>query len=171
MMAVMGFLIAFIVSGFTLCLGFQCYLNSSTTFSSSTYTTLKQAFIGCELACSAAYIILSITYIIFFIKCYKKLPRIHPVVQRLPTQTVIENRQLSSLSRTSRPYSMSVISDNQQDINERISALSSSTATYSGAQKICPNCRHVSPYIPLGNIVECPSCKYQSPLVEHAQQW
>jgi hypothetical protein len=167
----MGFLMAFIATNFTLCIGFQCSQNSSTPYSTSAYASLKQAFISCELACSIVYITLSIMYIILFIKCFKKLPRVHPLVVGVPRENTIVNRQVSSfLSRTSQHWSMSSTSYNRSDATDRINILSSSTLSYYSAQKICPNCKHVSPYIPEGNILECPSCKYQSPLVEHAQQ-
>jgi exosome complex RNA-binding protein Csl4 len=66
---------------------------------------------------------------------------------------------------------MSTSNSNQTDINERLQILSTSSLSYNVAQQVCPNCKHVSPYIPQGNIVQCPSCGYQSSLVEHAQQW
>jgi hypothetical protein len=170
MLIVIGFLIAFISSNFTLCLGFQCSQSSSTSLSSSTYNTLKQAFIATEFVSSILYIILSIIYIILFIKCYKKLPRIHPIVRLEVVQSAIDKRQLSNLTSTSLYWSNSTISYNRPDHNEQSLILSSSTISYNGAQKLCPNCQFVSPYVPNENIVECPSCKYQSPLVEHAQQ-
>jgi len=197
MLVVMGFLMAFIVSNYTLCFGFQCSQSASTYFSSSTYNSLKQAFISCELACSIIYILLSIIYIIVFIKCYKQIPRIHPKVrasssvrstvtghrqsstlsrisghrQSSNLSRISGHRQSSNLSRISRHESMSTISYNRSDITEKQRILSTSTTSQSLAQKVCPNCKNVSPYIPQGNIVECPHCKYQSPLVEHAQQW
>jgi hypothetical protein len=159
---VIVFLIIFIASSFTLCLGFQCYQNSSTRFSSSDYISLKRAFISCELACSFIYIILALIYIILFIKCYKKLPRNNSIIRPVS----IQRKQLSTLSRKSRPWSLLVSSHKRSAINKRTRVLPS----HIGAQKVCPNCKHVSPYIPEGNIVECPKCRYQSPLVEHAQQ-
>jgi hypothetical protein len=140
---VIVFLIIFIASSFTLCLGFQCYQNSSTRFSSSDY-------------------ILALIYIILFIKCYKKLPRNNSIIRPVS----IQRKQLSTLSRKSRPWSLLVSSHKRSAINKRTRVLPS----HIGAQKVCPNCKHVSPYIPEGNIVECPKCRYQSPLVEHAQQ-
>lgn len=172
LLTVIGFLIAFIASNFTLCVASQCSQASSTSFSSSNYLTLKQAFISTELVCSIIYIILSIIYIILFIKCYKKIPPIHPIIRRLPTQSAMGSRQLSTLSQKSRSWSTLTGHHNRVNNNEHSRILSSSASTsYNGAQKVCPNCKHVSPYIPQGNIVECPNCKYQSPLVEHAQQW
>jgi hypothetical protein len=168
MIVVVVFMIIFIASNFTLCLGFQCSQNASTFYSSSDYITLKRAFISCELVCSVIYIILSAIYIILFIKCYKKIPAINPIIR---PPSIQHKRQLSNLSKKSRPWSLSMASYNRSDINERTHVLSSSAITHAIAQKVCPNCKHVSPYIPEGNIVECPQCGYQSPLVEHAQQW
>ena len=162
-MIVMGFLMTFIVTNFTLCLGFQCSQNTSTTYSTSVYLALKQAFISCELACSIIYLVLSILYIIFFVKCYQQIPRIHPMIRPLPPQSALGKRQLSTLSRTSRPCS--TLSSLKTIEQTRI--LSSSSL----AQKVCPNCKHVSPYTSQESIIQCPNCKYQSSLVEHAQQW
>lgn len=196
MMIVIGFLIAFIATGFTLCLGIQCSQSSSTSFSSSDYSALKKAFISTEFVCSIGYVVCSIIYIVLFVKCYKKLPRIHPLVRREPSRISIEKRKFSTVSTKSRPLSVSVVSSNNQLINSEHIRLTSSTTVatgttgttaatgaagtvpatntsiaYTGVEKMCPNCRHISPYIPSGYIVECPNCKYQSPLVEHAQQW
>jgi hypothetical protein len=162
---VISFLIAFLATNFTLCLAFQCSQNSSTSFSSSTYIVLKQAFISCELVCTIIFLILSIIYIILFIKCYQKLPRNHSSIHPM------DNRQLSTLSKTSRPWSMSTISYNRSDIPKKNREIPSATLSYYSAQKVCSNCQYISPYIPQGNMVECPKCSYQSPLVEHAQQW
>ena len=80
-LVMMGFSMVFIIAtNFTLCLGFQCSQNFSTTYSSSVYNTLKQAFISTELACSIVYITLAIMYTIVFVKYYRKLPRVHPLV-------------------------------------------------------------------------------------------
>jgi hypothetical protein len=168
---VIGFLIAFIASNFTLCLGFQCSHSASTYYSSSTYTSLKAAFISCELAFSIIYIILSIIYIIFYIKCYNKIPTINPVVRSVPLQSAMGTRQLGTLSQASRSWPQSASTYNRGDMSEPIRVSTSSITPYNGAQQVCPICKHVSPYISLGNIVQCPKCGYQSPFVEHAQQW
>ena len=173
-----GFLIAFIATDFTLCLGIQCSQPSSTIFSSSDYFKLKQAFISCELACSILFIILSIFYIFYFIKCYKKLPRIHPIVrpERTVTQSTLGLPQLSTMSKVSRPWSLSTRTNTHHHSRVattehiRISSTATTTAIQSTAEKICPICKHVSPYIPGDDIIVCPNCGYKSPLVEHAQQ-
>jgi hypothetical protein len=166
---VIGFLMAFIATNFKLCVSFQCYQNSSTSYSNSTYTTLKQAFISTELACSVVHITLSVMYIIAFVKCYKKLPRVHPLVIGLPRENTVMKRQVSVISR--HLSAVSSTSYNRSLISARTRASSLSARSYYGAQKICPNCKYVSPYYPEENIVECPRCKYRSQYVEHAQQW
>ncbi|CAF0825378.1 unnamed protein product [Rotaria sp. Silwood1] len=170
MLVVIGFLITFIATNFTLCLGFQCFQTSSSSHSSSTYTTIKQVFIVCELVFSIIYTILSIIYIILFIKCYNKISRIHPIVHSLPVSSGISNKTLTNFSRSRQSGSVSTISNNRSNINEQV-RLVSSTYAYNGAQKVCPNCKHVSSYMPQENIIECPKCGYQSNLVEHAQQY
>jgi hypothetical protein len=169
-LVMMGFLMAFIATSFTLCISFQCSRNPSTTYSSSTYTTLKQAFISTELACSIVYITLSVMYIIVFIKCYKKLPRVHPLVLGVTRENNMMKRQVSAIFRTSRHLAaVSSTSYSRSLINAGTRMLSA--FSYYRAQKVCPNCKHVSAYIPEESIVECPRCKYRSPYVEHAQQW
>jgi ribosomal protein S27AE len=178
---VVGFLIAFIASNFTLCLGFQCSQASTTfastsntayfTFSSSTYTLLKQVFIICELVCAVIFIIFSIIYIILFVKCSKKLPRIHPVVPPAPVKSAANNRLTSSLTQSSRPLSMSQRSHIPSAATQQTRMTPLSAESYHTAEKICPNCGHISPYTPNDDILECPKCNYQSNLVEHAQQW
>lgn len=56
-------------------------------------------------------------------------------------------------------------------INEQIHMSPSAIRSTYNAQKVCPNCQHVSPYILNENILKCPKCNYQSNLVEHAQQY
>jgi hypothetical protein len=176
LLAVIGFLIAFIVSGFTLCFGFQCSQNSTTfaptniVFSSTTYTLLKQVFIICELVCAVIFIIFSIVYIILFIKCLKKLPRIHPLVQPA-ARSAINHRLASSVTQSSRPLTMSHAIYNRLAATQQTLVTPSSHKLYYNAEKVCPDCGHISPYIPNETIVECPQCGYQSKLVEHAQQW
>lgn len=169
MMIVVGFLIAFIVKNFTLCLGFQCSQSSSSSYSSSSYISLKKAFISTELGCSVIYILLSLIFIYLFVKCYNRVPRVHPIALPLHVQNAMYKRQLTNLSRTARYWSMLTTSHNKMDYNDKLGILPS-TKSYTGALKVCPNCEYVSPYIPTGKIVECPSCKYQSPFVEHGQQ-
>ena len=156
---VMGFLMAFIATTFTLCLVLQCSENSTTSFSNATYLSLKQGFITTEFACSTIYMALAVVYIVLFVKCYNKLPRIHPLIRPVPVEHTLGTRQSSILSTS-------------LSIHHRLD-------TYEGkrtpvpvhAEKVCPKCQHVSPYIPEEKFVQCPKCKYQSPLVEHAQQW
>jgi hypothetical protein len=172
MFVVIGFLMAFIATNFKLCIGFQCYQKSSTSYSNSTYFILKQAFISTELACSVVHITLTIMYIILFVKCFKQLPRVHPLVVGLPRESTMITRQASVMSRTSRHLSAVSRTSHPPSVvsaRTRVSALSA--RSYYGAQKICPNCKYVSAYQPEENIVECPRCNYQSPFVEHAQQW
>ncbi|CAF0872366.1 unnamed protein product [Rotaria sordida] len=171
MLVVIGFSIAFIATNFTLCFGYQCSQTSSTSYSSPTYTILKRAFISCELVFSIIYIMLSIIYVILFIKCYNKISSIHPIVHSLPVQSAISNKKLSNLSQSSQSWSLSPSSNNRSNINEPVRIISSTNILYNVAQKVCPNCKYVSPYIPQGNTIECPKCGYQSNLVEHAQQW
>ncbi len=153
---------AFIATNFKLCIGFQCYRSSSTSYSNSTYTALKQAFISTELACSIVYITLSIMYIIVFVRCYQQLPRVHPFVAGVTREYNSTKRQASVMSTTSH---------NRALVSAQTGVASASTLPYYRAQKVCPNCKHVSEYVPDESIVVCPRCKYQSPLVEHAQQW
>ncbi len=168
---VIGFLIAFIASNFTLCLGIQCSQGASTYYSSSTYTSLKAAFISCELAFAVIYIILSIIYIILYIKCYQKIPTVNPVVRSVPLRSSMGTRQLGTLSQASRTWPQSSLSYNPVDMSEQMRISTSSITPYNGAQQVCPICQHVSPYISSRNIVQCPKCGYRSPFVEHAQQW
>lgn len=155
----MGFLMAFIATGFALCLGLQCLENSSTSFSNSTYSALKQGFISTEFVCSTIYIALAILYIVLFVKCYQKIPRIPRLIRPVPLQHTLGTRQSSILSASTNTYYRSNTMDSIR------------SQTSSRAEKVCPNCKHISPYIPQENLVQCPKCKYQSPLVEHAQQW
>ncbi|UJR10382.1 hypothetical protein I4U23_014587 [Adineta vaga] len=164
---VIGFLIAIVASDFSLCLGFQCSQQASTYFSSSTYNFLKRAFILCELLCAIIYIILSILYIVLFIKRYHTSKRIDSTRSVSPVRTTIVRRRLPTSSRKSQL----LVGSNRLNVNEKTYVLSSSLVAYNGAQQVCPICKHISVYIPHGNIVQCPKCSYQSPLVEHAQQW
>lgn len=170
MFIVIGFLITFIVTNYTICFGFQCSQPTSTSFSSSTYRSLKQAFIGCELAASIVYVILAVIYIILFIKCYNKVSKIHRNVRSVSIRTSLGHSALSSLSRSHKKRSISIASSNRINPNERTTTTVSTTIQYNGAEKVCPNCKHVSPYFPESDIIECPKCGYQSNLVEHAQQ-
>ena len=180
-LVVIGFLIAFMATNFTLCLGFQCSQNTTTfaanlndtylAMSSYSYTILKRAFIVSELVCSFIYIVFAVMYIGLFIRCMKQLPSIRPIARATTTTTT---RQKSHISRVTTTH-VSTISN----ISQAPSATSNRTAAnpsapnspYNRAQKVCPNCQYVSPYVPEKNIVECPNCHYQSPYVEHAQQW
>jgi predicted RNA-binding Zn-ribbon protein involved in translation (DUF1610 family) len=117
------------------------------------------------------YILSSIIYIILFVRCLKQLPRIHPLKQGPPIKSAVSNRLTSSLSPSSRPLSTSNISYMRSETSAQTHVAASATILYSSAQKVCPNCGHISPYIPDKDIVECPKCAYKSPLVEHAQQW
>lgn len=182
LLVVIGFLIAFMASNFTLCLGFQCYQNSTTfasylndtylPYSSYNYTILKRAFIVSELVCSFVYIVFAVMYILLFIRCLKKLPKTPPVALAVPQTSPAKIHMTSHTQRTTTHVS------NISSIGQLPSAKSSLTVTnpsapnspYYRAQKVCPNCKHVSPYVPEKNIVECPNCHYQSPYVEHAQQ-
>ncbi len=178
LLAVIGFLIAFIISDFTLCFGFQCNQTSTTfistsnttyfTYSSTMYAILKRIFIICELVCAVIFIIFSIIYIILFIKCLKQLPHIHPLIHALPIQSAVSNRLTSSVSQS---ISMSHVNYIQSDVREQIHMAPSATGLSYNAQKICPNCQYLSPYIPNEDVLRCPECDYQSHLVEHAQQW
>ena len=161
-LVMIAFLMAFIATNFKLCIGFQCSQSSSTAYSNATYTILKQAFISTELACSIVYITLSIMYIIVFVRCYQQLPRIHPLVAGVTREYNTVKRHTSVLSTTSH---------NRPPVSAQTGMASASTFPYYRAQKVCPNCKHVSEYVPDENVVECPRCKYQSTLVEHAQQW
>lgn len=150
---------AFIATNFTLCLGLQCLESSSTSFDSSSYSALKQGFIGTEFICSTIYVTLAILYIVLFIKCSYKIPRNARLIRPVPLQHTLGTRQSSILSASTMTYHRSNTTDSLR------------SQTTSRAEKVCPNCQHVSPYIPQDGLVQCPKCQYQSPLVEHAQQW
>jgi len=181
LLVVIGFLIAFIISDFTLCFGFQCDQTSTTfvstsnpnylTFSSTMYGILKRVFIISELVCAVIFIIFSIIYIILFIKCLKKLPYIHPLKHTLPIRSAVSNRLKSSISQSSQSISMSYVNYIQSDVREQSHMAPSATRLSYNAQKRCPKCQYISPYIPNEDVVKCPKCNYQSHLVEHAQQW
>lgn len=156
---VMGFLMAFIATSYNFCLDLQCSQNSSTSFSNATYISLKQGFITTEFICSTIYMALAGVYIVLFIKCYNKIPRIHPLIRPATVEHTLGTRQSSILS-------MSMSIHHRSDTQ-----LSRQTPVPVRAEKVCPQCQHVSPYIPDEKLVQCPKCKYRSPLVEHAQQW
>ncbi|CAF0847551.1 unnamed protein product [Adineta ricciae] len=163
---VLAFLIAIIASNFSLCLGIQCSQEASTYFSTTTYNFLKRAFILCEFLCAIIYIVFAFIYVFLFIQRYQKSTRVNPTAYVPSARTTILRRRLPASSRKARWK----IGSNRLDVNERVYVLSSTLSTYSGAQQVCPICKHISLYIPQGNIVQCPKCAYQSPFVEHAQQ-
>ena len=162
-----GFLIAFISTTFTMCLGTQCsqtsnsFVSQSNTspyrFSTETYYQLKRIFIGFQLALSLLFIICSIIYIILFIRCSNEVPHIYPIQDVETIDKLSTGQRLTSIPSSVRSGRSSTI-------------VYTTTTSYYRAQKVCPNCKHVSEYVPDKDIVECPKCKYQSPLVEHAQQ-
>lgn len=177
LLVVIGFLIAFVASDFTLCIGSQCSQTSTTfvseynrskfSFSAATYTLLKRVFIVCELVCAVIFTQLSIIYIVVYVKCLQKLPHIHPVRRLPPITTAVNHQSISS----ARSLSMASIQHAQSTVSSQSQRLVSKTSGYYQAQKVCPECGHVSPYVPATNIVECPKCHYRSPFVEHAQQY
>jgi len=164
LLAVVGFLILFIVTDYQFCLGFQCSQNMTTfvsaldtnsfTFSLSTHILLKQVFILCELAFAIVFILFAILYLILFIKSLKKLPRIHPIKQLPSVQSSVSKRQMIS----SKSYLQPTLSSTRKQIVVQ-------------AQKICPNCKHISPYNSNETTLRCPKCGYRSNRVEHGQQW
>jgi len=181
LLAVIGFLIAFIIRDFTLCFGFQCDQTSTTfistsnttyfTYSSIIYGILKRVFIICELVCAVIFIIFSIIYIILFIKCLKQLPHIHPLKHALPTRSAVSNRLKSSASQSTQPISMLRVDYIQSDVRGHSHTAPSATRLSYNAQEICPKCQYISPYIPNEDVDKCSICDYRSHLVEHAQQW
>lgn len=181
LLVVMGFLIAFMATNFTLCLGFQCSQNTTTfaanlndtylAMSSYSYTILKRAFIVSELVCSFVFVVFAVMYIGLFIQCMKKLPDIRPIA-RATTEATTRRKSRQSRVTTTHVSSISDMSQIPSPTSNRTKTNPSApNSPYYRAQKICPNCQYVSPYIPEKNVVECPSCHYQSPYVEHAQQW
>lgn len=173
-----GFLIAYMSTNFTFCLGSQCsqngtsFVSESNTaayrYSAETYALLKRIFIGFEFALTILFIISSVTFVFWFMKSTTLLAEIYPI--KLPVDKLNQSTNGDDASGN-KFMSASNFSFITSEKTGRTSTVISTTLTnYYRAEKVCPECGHASPYIPDKSIVECPKCHYKSPFVEHGQQ-